>query len=98
MLKGSHLILQTIREALQETDTWTSGQIGVIVEYLCEHHGWKLLAILQMLGVTLTGAIPEENLWELMERLGKQEVLDRINQAVQHRRRLKRIEHGKPPF
>ncbi len=77
-------LLSGIRERLKEARDFNQKELESIFAIFIEEKQIKLGSIAQPLRVALTGKSASPGLFEIMEILGKEKVLERIDKALQH--------------
>ena len=76
--------LKDLRHRLEKIDEFTQADLENIFKAFLEDTGLKMKKIAQPLRVALTGGSVSPGLFETMEVLGKEVVLERIEEAVNH--------------
>ncbi len=79
---GSAKLLRHLRDALQATRPWDLASIEGAVRGAAAHLGVEDKAVIHPLRVALTGKTVGPGLFELIEVLGKDRVLDRLDRAI----------------
>ena len=76
------LILGDYKESLKSIDTLTKESALVTLNIVLEKHGIGLGKVMQALRVIITGVAGGPDLMGIMEVLGKDEIINRIEQAL----------------
>nr|WP_295662600.1 glutamate--tRNA ligase [Polymorphobacter sp.] len=74
-------VLMAVRTALDSV-TWTTVEIETAVRHVAEAHGLKLGKVAQPLRAAVTGSATSPGLFEVLELLGRDESLGRIDDVV----------------
>jgi glutamyl-tRNA synthetase len=82
--KGVVQLLDSLTDALLETDPFDQETLEKTFIRFLEENDVKLRKIAQPLRVALTGKTASPGIFEVMQVLGKQKVIDRIRKAVNH--------------
>lgn len=77
-------LLDRAHAALAAVSPWTASGVEGAARELAEQEGLKLGAVAQPLRAALTGAAQSPGLFEVMETLGREESLGRIEDAISH--------------
>lgn len=77
-------IFETLIERLSSLDEFTVPELQKIFEEITEKRGLKLVQIAQPVRVALTGGTVSPGIFEVMEILGKEKVIERLKKAVHH--------------
>jgi glutamyl-tRNA synthetase len=77
-------ILKDLTGKLSPLSSFTAEEIQKVFEGIMEERGLKLGSIAQPVRVALTGGTVSPGIFEVMEILGKKEVLNRLKKAVEH--------------
>jgi glutamyl-tRNA synthetase len=77
-------ILETIRDQLKEMETMDQEGLEALFRDLAEKMNVKLVKVAQPVRVALTGSTASPGLFEIMDILGKDQVLRRLDQTVQY--------------
>jgi len=83
-------VLKDLTQKLSEAASFTAGDIQSVFEGIMEERGLKLGTIAQPVRVALTGGTVSPGIFEVMEILGKDEVIRRLDKAIDY------ISAGKP--
>lgn len=75
-------VLRDLTGKLSTTASFTAGEIQKVFEGIMEERGLKLGSIAQPVRVALTGGTVSPGIFEVMEILGKEEVVKRLNNAI----------------
>jgi glutamyl-tRNA synthetase len=75
-------VLKDLTCKLSETAPFTAGDIQSVFERIMEERGLKLGTIAQPVRVALTGGTVSPGIFEVMEIMGKDMVLSRLNKAI----------------
>ncbi|MCK5465166.1 MAG: glutamate--tRNA ligase, partial [Bacteroidales bacterium] len=81
--EDSDVLLGELYESLELVEPFTAGQIEPVVKDLAESLGTGFGKLMNPLRLSLVGSNIGPGLMEMMEVLGKEEVLQRINRALQ---------------
>ena len=81
--EDSDVLLGKLYESLELVEPFTAGQIEPVVKDLAESLGTGFGKLMNPLRLSLVGSNIGPGLMEMMELLGKEEVLQRINRAIQ---------------
>ncbi|MEW6145548.1 MAG: glutamate--tRNA ligase [Thermodesulfobacteriota bacterium] len=76
-------VLKDLAGKLSETGSFTAGDIQKVFEGIMEEKGLKLGTIAQPVRVALTGVTVSPGIFEVMEIMGKDMVLKRLNKAIE---------------
>jgi glutamyl-tRNA synthetase len=76
--------LKLIAQALESAGTFDQPSLEKLFTVILEKTGWKFGKIAQPLRVALTGKTVSPGIFEMMEALGKDRVVARINEAVSY--------------
>jgi len=82
--KGVVQLLGSLTDALSETDPFDQETLEKTFIRFLEENDVKLRKIAQPLRVALTGKTASPGIFEVMQVLGKEKVMDRIRKAVNH--------------
>jgi glutamyl-tRNA synthetase len=74
--------LSALRPVLAKAEPWTSGPLEAAVRETAESAGAKLGALAQPLRAALTGSTTSPPIFEVMEVLGRDEALARLDDAI----------------
>jgi glutamyl-tRNA synthetase len=77
-------ILETLVERLSLLSDFRVAELQKIFDEITEKRGLKLVQIAQPVRVALTGGTVSPGIFEVMEILGKEKVIDRLKMAVHH--------------
>ncbi|HEY7535090.1 MAG TPA: glutamate--tRNA ligase [Thermodesulfobacteriota bacterium] len=77
-------ILETLVERLSLISDFRVAELQKIFDEITEKRGLKLVQIAQPVRVALTGGTVSPGIFEVMEILGKEKVIDRLKMAVHH--------------
>jgi glutamyl-tRNA synthetase len=77
-------LIDTLAETLVEVEEFSEAHLEQILRQYSERTGLKLGSIAQPLRVALTGSTVSPSVFEIMEVLGKDESLHRLNSFVSH--------------
>jgi glutamyl-tRNA synthetase len=77
-------VLKDLTERLSLTESFTAEEIQKVFEGIMEERGLKLGTIAQPVRVALTGGTVSPGIFEVMEILGKDEVIRRLDKAVEY--------------
>ena len=77
-------LLGSLTDALSETDPFDQETLEKTFIRFLEENDVKLRKIAQPLRVALTGKTASPGIFEVMQVLGKEKVIDRIRKAVNH--------------
>jgi glutamyl-tRNA synthetase len=80
-LAGAHELLLEVRAALESLEPFTADRIEQALRALAEASGLGMRAVVHPVRVALTGRMVGPGLFELMEVLGKERVLRRLEEA-----------------
>jgi glutamyl-tRNA synthetase len=75
-------VLKDLAGRLSDTDSFTSGYIQKVFEGIMEERGLKLGTIAQPVRVALTGGTVSPGIFAVMEIMGKDEVIKRLEKAI----------------
>ena len=75
-------LLREIRSVLSSTDTWTDEALMATAREFAEAGGRKLGAVAQPIRAALTGNTVSPSVFEIMDVLGREETLGRIDDAL----------------
>ena len=75
-------LLDRARARFADQDDWSATGLEQAVRDMAEHEGLKLGQIAQPLRAAITGSAQSPGLFEVLEALGRQEVLGRIDDAL----------------
>ena len=81
--EDSDVLLCKLYESLELVEPFTAGQIEPVVKVLAESLGTGFGKLMNPLRLSLVGSNIGPGLMDMMELLGKEEVLQRINRALQ---------------
>jgi glutamyl-tRNA synthetase len=85
-------ILETLTNQIRNMDTIDSQGLETMVRHLAETMGVKLGKVAQPARVALTGTTASPGLFEVMEILGKAQVLQRLDRAAEYIRNHRNVE------
>jgi nondiscriminating glutamyl-tRNA synthetase len=92
MPKGTDILLQNVRDVLSGGDEgMDAAKYENLLAYACEHFSYKKAEVNHAIRVAITGQMVGGSLYHTMEVLGKEKVIARINEAVAHRRKMKKV-------
>ncbi|HWP64418.1 MAG TPA: glutamate--tRNA ligase [Candidatus Limnocylindria bacterium] len=74
-------LLDDVRERLERLDVWTAEALERLVRDVASAHGLKLGKLAQPIRVALTGSTASPGLFEVMEILGREKTLGRLDAA-----------------
>lgn len=77
-------VLEDLTVKLSLSDSFTAADIQKVFEGIMEERGLKLGSIAQPVRVALTGGTVSPGIFEVMEILGKEEVLNRLKKTVEY--------------
>jgi len=77
-------LLEDLRDRLSRSTEFSQSNLEQVFKVFLEEKGIKLKTIAQPLRVALTGKTASPGLFEIMEVLGKEAVLDRLDRALVH--------------
>ncbi len=77
-------LLADLKERLNKLDRFDQKGLEEVFKKFLEDHNIRLKELAQSIRVALTGKTVSPGLFEMMEVLGKQRVIQRISKAVQH--------------
>ena len=77
-------VLKDLTQKLSEAASFTAGDLQSVFEGIMEERGLKLGTIAQPVRVALTGGTVSPGIFEVMEILGKDEVIRRLDKAVEY--------------
>src|SRR3990167_1433571 len=81
---GMMEVLKDLTQKLSEAASFTAGDLQSVFEGIMEERGLKLGTIAQPVRVALTGGTVSPGIFEVMEILGKDEVIRRLDKAVEY--------------
>lgn len=79
--KGAEL-LKALREALAGLSDFSQSRTEPLIKAFAEEHGKKLRHVMQPLRAAITGRLATPGMYEMLEVLGKETVLRRIDRAL----------------
>ena len=74
--------LGAVASLLEQIHPWQAETIEAVTREACEARGWKLKDIAQPLRAAVTGARVSPPLFEVMEILGREETIARVEGAA----------------
>ncbi len=77
-------IFEALIERLSSLDEFTVPELQKIFEEITEKRGLKLVQIAQPVRVALTGGTVSPGIFEVMEILGKEKVIERLKRTISH--------------
>ncbi len=77
-------VLKDLTEKLSTLSSFTAEDVQKVFEGIMEERGLKLGSIAQPVRVALTGGTVSPGIFEVMEILGREEVLNRLKKAVEY--------------
>jgi glutamyl-tRNA synthetase len=75
-------LLMLFVETIEKSELFTHDVLSHIAKSVCEQHAEKLVTLAQPLRYALTGSVVSPGVFELLEILGKQRSLNRINRLL----------------
>jgi glutamyl-tRNA synthetase len=86
------LYIKELRNSISELREFTVSEIERVFKELIERHHIKLGQVAQPVRVALTGGTESPGIFEVIEVMGKEKVLKRLDRAIEHIRRKHNIE------
>lgn len=75
--------LAQVRNRLSQTDSWTSGELKLTLQALCDETGLSMGQFGPPLRSALTGGLPAPDIDQVLDWLGRDEALARIDEQIQ---------------
>ncbi len=82
LVKDSLSLLKALSERLQSLDDFTHDTLEVVFKELCEKAEIKLKKLAQPVRVSLTGGTASPGIYELIEVIGKEKTIKRLEKAI----------------
>jgi len=86
------LYIKELRNSISELREFTVSEIERVFKEFIERHHIKLGQVAQPVRVALTGGTESPGIFEVIEVMGKEKVLKRLDRAIEHIRRKHNIE------
>ena len=74
--------LALVRDQVDQTSPWSAGALKLTLQAICEEHELSIGQIGPPIRAALTGGLPAPDIDQVMEWLGKEECLARINDQI----------------
>lgn len=74
--------LALVRELVSKTSPWTAGALKLTLQAICEEHELSFGQVGSPIRAALTGGLPAPDIDQVMEWLGKEECLSRIDDQI----------------